>query len=201
MYAVCALIVRVFLFLFYRIKVIGKEHLPKGKGYVIACNHVGWLDILSLAAIGTYPDQVNYMAKKELFSNRFFKWFLEKIKAFPVDRDNPGPSSLKIPIRLLRSGEVVGIFPSGTRTQEETPLKRGAVFLSEKAKVPLVPAIYFGPPVIRFSDLFRRKQILIVLGKPLDPEKHVSKEDRNAYLKAFNQEFTRLNKEAEKLVS
>ncbi|SFJ41036.1 lysophospholipid acyltransferase family protein [Thermoflavimicrobium dichotomicum] len=200
MYRFAAVIVSTFLKLFYRFKVVGRENLPASGGFVIACNHTGWLDILSLA-IGILPYQVNYMAKKELFTNRFVAWFLSKLKSFPVDRDNPGPSSLKVPIRLLRNGEVVGIFPSGTRTQEEVPLKRGAVFLSEKAKVPLVPAIYVGPPAIRFRDLFRRKKILVLIGQPLDPKEYAQTEDKQAFLHRFNEEFAKLNEEAKKQVS
>ncbi|RAL26620.1 lysophospholipid acyltransferase family protein [Thermoflavimicrobium daqui] len=191
MYSFCAYVVYAFLRLFYRFKVVGKENLPSS-GFVIACNHTGWLDILSLA-VGILPHKVNYMAKKELFENRFIGWFLSKLKSFPVDRDNPGPSSLKIPIRRLKNGENVGIFPSGTRQQGEVPLKRGAVFLAEKARVPLVPASYQGPPAIRLADLFRRKEITVMIGKPIDPNEYKDSEEKDAFAKKFNEAFNQLN--------
>lgn len=170
-YSVVAWIIWAFLHLFYRFRVEGKEHLPTTSGYVIACTHTGWLDVLVLG-VSIYPHKVYYMAKKELFENSFLRWFLTKLQAFPVNRENPGPSSLKIPIRLLKKGEVVGIFPSGTRTttQEDVPLKRGATYLSKKANVPLVPAIYQGPSSIKLKDLFKKKDIVVRIGEPIDPQ-------------------------------
>lgn len=57
------------------------------------------------------------------------------VNAFSVDRANPGPSVLKIPSRLLAQGEVVGIFPSGTRIEEQTALKQGAITIAMRSKV------------------------------------------------------------------
>lgn len=168
-YNVVAWVIRVFLTVFFRFRVEGKEHLPTKSGYVIACTHVGWLDVLVLG-VSIHPHKVYFMAKKELFENGLFQWFLTKLQAFPVNRENPGPSSLKIPIRLLRNGNVVGIFPSGTRTSDgEVPLKRGATYLAEKANVPLVPAIYKGPSTITLEGILRRKEILVKIGEPIDP--------------------------------
>lgn len=171
-YTLAAQIVRIFLFLFYRFRVEGKENLPSSGGYVIACTHTGWLDVLILG-ISIYPHRIYYMAKKELFENKLMSWLLTQLQAFPVNRENPGPSSLKIPIRLLKKGKVVGIFPSGTRTssqEEDVPLKRGATYLAEKANVPLVPAIYEGPPAVHWRDLFKGTEIVVRIGEPLDPK-------------------------------
>lgn len=169
LYSIVAWIIRMILRVFYRFRVEGKEHLPITSGYVIACTHMGWLDVLVLG-ISIYPHKIYFMAKKELFENGVVRWFLSKLQAFPVNREKPGPSSLKIPIRLLKKGKVVGIFPSGTRTTgEDAPLKRGATYLAQKANVPLVPAIYQGPPSIRLRDLFEKREIVVTIGEPLDP--------------------------------
>lgn len=105
------------------------------------------------------------MAKIELFKIPLVAWFLGKLNSFPVNRDQPGPSSLKTPIRLLKKGEVVGIFPSGTRTKESVPLKRGAAYLADRAKVPILPAVYEGPESLRLGDLFKGKTIVIRFGE------------------------------------
>ena len=81
---------------------------------------------------------------------------MKKIHAFPVDRENPGPSSIKTPIKLLKEGKIVGIFPSGTRTSEDVPLKRGAVTIAQMGKAPLVPAAYKGPSTGK--ALFKREK-------------------------------------------
>jgi 1-acyl-sn-glycerol-3-phosphate acyltransferase len=77
---------------------------------------------------------------------------LRKLNAFPVDRANPGPSVLKSPSRLLAQGEIVGIFPSGTRIEEKTALKQGAITIVSRSKVPIIPAAYVGPN--SFKELF-----------------------------------------------
>ncbi len=86
------------------IKVYQKENLPTDRGFVIACTHEGFVDVLALGA-GILPFEIHYMAKKELFANKWIGGFLKKIHAFPVDRENPGPSSIKTPIKLLKEGK------------------------------------------------------------------------------------------------
>ncbi|MFS0821863.1 lysophospholipid acyltransferase family protein [Bacillus sp. 1P02SD] len=146
------------------IKVYNKEKLPKDGAYVIACTHTGYIDILWLG-VSLLPRQIHYMAKKELFTNKLIGSFLSKLNAFPVDRDNPGPSVLKIPSRLLSKGEIVGMFPSGTRTNEQTALKQGAITIAQRGKVPVVPAAYVGPNTVK--ELLKFKKAKLIFGDPM----------------------------------
>lgn len=164
MYRIARYVVKIVLSLFGFLKVYDKEKLPEEDGYVLACTHTGWVDILWLG-ISIYPTQIHYMAKKELFKTKFLNWLMRGLNAFPVDRDNPGPSAIKTPMRLIKDGKVVGIFPSGTRTTEDVPLKRGAVTIAMYAKSPIVPAAYVGPN--NFKELLRRKKPRIIFGDPL----------------------------------
>ncbi|PEC48167.1 1-acyl-sn-glycerol-3-phosphate acyltransferase [Bacillus sp. AFS096315] len=147
---------------FRLLKVEGKKNLPDNDKYVVTCTHSSWIDVIMLA-LAVYPTQVHFMAKKELFQTKFTDKFLRSINAFPVNRENPGPSTLKIPLKLLKEGKCIGIFPSGTRTNEEAPLKKGAVTISLKGMVPLVPAAYSGPTKI--SEFFKGKKSTIIFGK------------------------------------
>ena len=101
-----------------------------------------------MLATGMYPTQIHYMAKKN-YLKEIQKWFFKNVNAFPVDRANPGSSTLKIPSRLLKEGKVVGIFPSGTRSAEDVSLKAGAVTIAMRSNVPLVPAAYVGPSSVK----------------------------------------------------
>lgn len=92
----------------------------------------------------------------------------KNVNAFPVDRENPGPSTLKIPSRLLKDGKVVGIFPSGTRSSEDVSLKAGAVTIAMRSNVPLVPAAYIGPSSVK--ELFSRKRAQLIFGDPIQVE-------------------------------
>ncbi|MFD2208288.1 lysophospholipid acyltransferase family protein [Virgibacillus halophilus] len=192
LYSFAANVIKVFLSLFGRINISHKERLPKNGGYVIACTHTGWVDILWLG-VATMPTKLHFMAKKELFENGFTRWLLTNLKAFPVNRENPGPSAIKIPKKLLKEGKVIGIFPSGTRTQEDVPLKRGAVTIAMTSDVPLVPAAYVGPN--NFSDLKKRQKPMIMYGEPIIPDPEMSKKEKMAYLSSELEKRTNALKE------
>mgnify|MGYP001329849849 CR=1 FL=1 len=165
-YSFAGYVCKIFFNIFGRIKIYQKEKLPQSGGYVIACTHTGWVDIIWLG-VTLLPSQIHFMAKKELFENRFVKWLVKNLNAFPVDRENPGPSAIKIPRRLLKEDKIVGIFPSGTRTTEEVPLKRGAVTIANRSHAPIVPAAYVGAN--NFKDLLKYKKPHIIFGDPIYP--------------------------------
>lgn len=164
LYHIFCNILFVIIKLFNLLKVKGKENLPSEQRYVVTCSHKGWVDVIMLA-IAMYPIPVHYMAKKELFEGKWKNRFFQSIKAFPVNRENPGPSTLKIPLKLLKENKCVGIFPSGTRTSEDIPLKRGAVTIALKANAPLIPAVFKGPT--NFSQLFKGEKSVVEFGKPI----------------------------------
>lgn len=95
--------------------VIGKENIPKDNKYVVTCTHESYNEVIMLG-MALVPNEIHYMAKKELFNNKWFGQFLTSLNAFPVDRENPGPSTLKRPVNLLKENKTVGIFPTGHRT-------------------------------------------------------------------------------------
>src|SRR5699024_11283990 len=90
------------------------------------------------------PTKIHYMAKKELFETKLLNWLMNGLNAFPVDRENPCPSSIKHPRKLIKDGEIVGIFPSGTSTTVDAPLKRGAVTITTYAKESIFTGVYVG---------------------------------------------------------
>ena len=96
-----------------------------GPGAVIACNHVGWADSLWMA-YAVYPRQLRYMSKEELFNSTLSRWVLTHGGSLPIDRADPSPSSIKTAVDMLRHGEIILIFPSGTRSEENIAFKRAA---------------------------------------------------------------------------
>src|SRR5690606_28666456 len=99
MYTFASWVVRLFLGLTLRRTHVNTEVLPKTGAYVLAGRHVSWLDVVCYGA-AVLPRKIHFMAKEELFSNKAAAWLLAKLHAFPVNRENPGPSSLKIPGKL-----------------------------------------------------------------------------------------------------
>src|SRR5699024_10671881 len=106
---------------------------------------------------------------------KLVKWLLETLNAFPVNRENPGPSAFKIPRRLIKEGKIVGIFPSGTRTSENVALEIDAVTIANYAKALIIPDDYDGHN--NFQDLFKRVKLLIIFGPPLYMTEDVSRKE------------------------
>lgn len=193
MYRFAANVVKIILNIFGRIKVYEKDRLPKSGGYIIACTHTGWVDILWLG-VASLPREIHYMAKKELFKTKFTKWLMTVLNAFPVDRENPGPSTIKIPRKLLKEGKIIGIFPSGTRSTEEVPLKRGAVTIAAYGKSPIVPAAYVGPN--NFKDLLKFQKPKLIFGDPIYlPEDQPKKEAMDVMMNELNEKLYTLQRE------
>ena len=141
-----------------------KEKLPTDTNYVLVGPHRTWWDPIYFA-LGAAPKEFSFMAKEELFKNRILRYILVHAHAFPVKRDNPGPSVIKTPVRNLKNTDLSLImFPSGTRHSDE--LKGGAALIAKMAKVPIVPAVYQGP--LTLGDLFKRKRVTVRYGEPID---------------------------------
>lgn len=193
MYTFAAHVVKIILLLFGNIKKYDMEKIPKSGGFVIACTHTGWVDILWLG-VSVLPMKIHYMAKKELFQSPFLKWLMQKLNAFPVDRENPGPSTIKVPRKLLKEDKIVGIFPSGTRTSEEVPLKRGAVTIAGSSNVPILPVAYVGPN--NFKDLLKRTKPKIIYGTPIHLREELPKrEAMDVMMKELNKALYDLQNE------
>lgn len=156
-------VIRVILFIVNgKAKYLNREKIPEGP-YILVGPHRTWFDPVYFA-LAASPRKFSFMAKEELFQNSIFRWLLHHVNGFSVNRDHPGPSAIKTPVRILRKGELSLImFPSGSRHSQE--LKGGAAVIAKMAKVPLVPAVYQGP--LTFKRLFSRKRVTVAFGDPI----------------------------------
>ena len=103
-------------------------------------------------------------------------------------RSNPGPSTLKKPIKLLKENKTVGIFPTGHRMKydEGSPMKRGAVTIAMMAQAPILPAAYIGPKKIQ--GLITGKAI-IKFGEPIETKNLPKVMKRNEKLEYLTKEL------------
>lgn len=139
-----------------------KDRIPDGN-YILVAPHRTWWEPI-LFALAASPTEFMFMAKKELFKNPILRFILKHAHAFSVDRDNPGPSAIKIPVKGLRNSNLsLIIFPSGTRHSSE--LKSGAFVIAKMSNKPLVPAVYQGP--LTFKGLLKRQPMEICFGDPI----------------------------------
>lgn len=129
--------VRIFISLFYRFKIIGKENISKEGKLIICANHRHVFDPLFVAVCTRRI--VHFMAKKELFQG-FFGFLIKSFRTIPVNRDGNDSYSLKLALQALKDGNILGIFPEGTRSEgERLEFKPGASMLSIKTKTKIIP--------------------------------------------------------------
>ena len=120
--------------------VTGLEKLPEGKA-VLCCNHSALTDPIWVVIGMNAKRQPRIMAKKELFSNRLFRWFFTKLGAFPVDRGTADLQAVKNAMQTLRDDNKLLIFPEGTRIRgaKRGEPHSGAILIASRMKAPIVP--------------------------------------------------------------
>ncbi len=143
------------------------ENLPEEGGVVLCCNHASMTDPLRLAY--SQRRQIFFMAKEELFRNPVVKAVISGLGAFPVSRGRGDKRAISTAERLLKDGNVLGIFIEGTRSKDgslQRP-KPGAVLLAYRNGVPVLPCCITDtsggvPGTFRTS--------IVSYGRPIPPE-------------------------------
>jgi len=155
----CGLCWPIFRFLF-RWQVSGLENVPDG-GAIIAPNHQSFWDI-PLVGLALFNRRTHFMAKNELFQNPLFGWFIRNLLAFPVKRGAPDRAAIRHAIEILKQGDLVVIFPEGTRskTGKLAPAEPGLSLIAAKAEVPVVPVAITGTRAIfRSNSMFPKVKV------------------------------------------
>jgi len=156
-----------FFHLYFALTRVGREHLP-GKGPVIvAANHRSFLDPFVIATMARRP--MYYVAKKELFARRWQAWLLNALGAFPVDRGSGDEAMIETAEAILARGDVVLIFPEGTRTRPGSlgAPRRGVGRLALQSGAPVVPVAVIGTEDVRRGWLIRPRRVRIRAGRAL----------------------------------
>jgi 1-acyl-sn-glycerol-3-phosphate acyltransferase len=148
-YRVVAVLSRPVLYGLFRLRVQGRENVPENGGYVLACNHLSNFDPWPLG-MPLWPQHwLRFMAKSELYWWPA-KYVLDAAGAFPVHRQRADVEAFSTAVRLAREGNVVVMFPEGTRRSKglvkkhQAGAKSGAARIAMDAGVPLVPAAVAG---------------------------------------------------------
>jgi 1-acyl-sn-glycerol-3-phosphate acyltransferase len=152
----------------FRLRVQGRENVPDSGGYVLACNHLSNFDPWPLG-MPLWPNHwLRFMAKAELY------WWpatyiLDAAGAFPVHRERADVEAVQTAVRLAREGNVVVMFPEGTRRtkglvkRHQARARSGAARIALEAGVPLVPAAVAGT-----DRLLRLGPLRIAYGAPIE---------------------------------
>ncbi len=154
--------------LLFRLRASGKQHLPREGGYVLSANHISNFDPWPLG-LPLFPDrQLRFMAKVELFRSPL--WPILKFGgAFKVHRGTGDREAIETAVRLAREGEVVAMFPEGTRRSKGLVKKHrarphtGAARVALEADVPLIPAAIAGT-----DRIMRLGPLRVAYGPPVE---------------------------------
>lgn len=153
----------------YRFEVIGEENIPENGNIIIISNHRSFLDpVFMLAAVK--KRRIIPVAKEELFRVPILSYLIKKLEVIPINRENPGLSTIKTIISQIKSGRALGIYPEGTRAKkgEFLPAKPGVTLFMLKTKSNIVPM-----SVITSYIPFTRCRV--VIGKTIDTSEYYNR--------------------------
>ena len=144
----------------YRIEAIGVENFPKEGGVLLCANHIHNFDPIVVGIMAPRP--VHYMAKEEIFRVPVLGGIVKKCNAFPVKRGFSDREALRTGLKILKDGNVFGLFPEGTRSKNGELGKglSGAGFFALRTEANVVPCAVIGP----YKSF---KRLKVVYGKPI----------------------------------
>ncbi len=179
---------RIQLTVAYRIRVHGLENFPESGSTLICSNHQSFLDPVVIGVAS--PQPLNYLARQTLFEIAPLRMFLTLNDAIPIDRESIGLAGVKESLKRLKRGEMLVMFPEGTRSDdgELLPFKPGFELLARRTKSRILPIALDGcyQAFPRDAKLPKLGEIRVVFGKPIefDEYKDWSPEDLQAFLEA-----------------
>ena len=154
--------------IFFKVEILNAENIPDEGPALLCATHNNILDMFFLGY--KLKRWIYWMAKEELFRNPIAGSIFQKLGAFPIKRGKGDVGSIKTAYKHFQDGNIVGIFPQGTRVKAKNrkaaAIKPGAAMLATNAGVKVIPASVEGN-----YRLFSK--IRVVFGKPymIDVEK------------------------------
>ena len=158
---IVAKLIQIFCLIVFRVKKVGEENIAKEGAYIVCANHRSNWDPPILVA--STKRKMYVMAKEELFKNNFIRWFAKKCCVFPVKRGKMDLDSMKFSLKVLKEGQILMIFPEGTRNgmEKNGKAQNGAAFMALRTGVPVIPVGIQG-------EMKPFHKVTLRYGKPLD---------------------------------
>ena len=185
------------MILLFPTKVLHKARMPKkGNKCIVTSNHYSNWDCIVYDI--HFARKFRYVAKKELFKNKFVGFILKDIGGIPIDRDQITPSSFKVTMRELKKNHQLFIYPEGTRNKsggkELLEIKSGIITFASKGDCEIIPMVIYRKPKI-----FRKNYIIV--GEPFRIEgenpARLTKEETDANLDRYLEVMKNLRNELE----
>jgi 1-acyl-sn-glycerol-3-phosphate acyltransferase len=184
--------------LLFRPRIEGLEHIPEKGAAIVAGNHLSFSDHFLMPAV--IRRRITFLAKQEYFTGpglkgRLTAAFFRSIGQIPVDRSGKeaGKAAVREGLGVLSRGELLGIYPEGTRSHDGKLYKGkvGVAVMAISGQAPVVPCAMVGtfeiqPPGQKIPKI---KQVTIRFGKPLDFTRYAGMENQKAALRAVTDEI------------
>ena len=182
----------------FRPWVRGMENIPNSGPVILASNHLSFSDSIFLPLQSRRP--VVFLAKSEYFTGRGFKgaltrWFFKATGQLPIDRSGGRASeaALNTGLRVLAQGQVLGIYPEGTRSPDGRLFRgrTGIARMALESKVPVIPVAMIDTEKVQpiGRRLPRIRRIGIIVGEPLDFSRFDGMEGDRVILRAVTDEI------------
>ena len=170
----------------FRVKITGK--VPEEGAYILCCNHINYLDAAAVVLFN--KRKVNFVAKEDLFTHRSLMWLGHLFDAIPIKRDMQDIEAMKRCLKVLKNGELLGIFPEGTRNglAKNGKAKNGAAFMAIKSKAKVIPVGIHGS----FKPF---SKVYINYGEPIDLSNYTKEQLDEATERIMNEVVALTKKE------
>jgi 1-acyl-sn-glycerol-3-phosphate acyltransferase len=184
--------------LLFRPRIEGMENIPETGAAIIAGNHLSFSDHFLMPAI--LPRRITFLAKAEYFTGpglkgRLTAAFFRSVGQIPVDRSGgkASQSAIEAGLRVLGRGELLGIYPEGTRSHDGRLYRgrTGVAVMALRAGVPVIPCAMVGtfelqPPGRVVPRIGR---VTIRFGRPLDFSRFAGMDDQRPAVRSITDEI------------
>jgi 1-acyl-sn-glycerol-3-phosphate acyltransferase len=181
----------------YRIKVEGLENIPKKGAAIIAANHLSFLDSFFIPLV-IKRRRMTYLAKADYFKSWKTAWFFKSVGQISCERAGGSKSqqSLEIALDVLKNGNLLGIYPEGTRSPDGYLYRgrTGVARLALASGAPVIPVGLVGTEEVMPKDrklprLWGRVKVIVKIGKPLDFSRFAGQEQDRFALRSVTDEI------------
>jgi 1-acyl-sn-glycerol-3-phosphate acyltransferase len=182
-----------------RIRVAYYHEIPMQGGFILASNHISHFDPPIITPL--IPRRIDWIGMTDLFRGRIFRGLFTGLNVIPIARNEPDRAALRIAVKRLREGRVVGIFPEGGIRDgagsiiNGAAMKQGVTLLSTLSGAPIIPCVILGSD--RLYNLrnwlpWRRPKIWIGCGNPILPTQEAASQSKDAERGFFSSEIVKL---------
>jgi 1-acyl-sn-glycerol-3-phosphate acyltransferase len=147
---------------FAPLRIYGTERIPRHGAFILCCNHFSWLDPWAISL--EVPRTVFYIAKQEAHDTPVMGPFIRLFGTESIRRGESDREAVRVMREIVRRGDVLGMFPEGTRQQREPgPVLPGAAMIAVQEETPVVCGAIEGTQEWRLGNF---RPVSIAYGEP-----------------------------------